>query len=87
MIEHKVKLTKIESNHNNLRTDIIEGITLELPEVGKSFVLAGKPLTPGTDIRLVTTTEIKNVEKIDNEYKFKTLNSTYKLEVLDSEQV
>lgn len=87
MIAHKVKLTKIESNHNNLRTNEIEGVSLDLPEVGKSFYLVGESLTEGMDARVVTTTEIKSLEKTDNEYTFKTLNSTYKLEVLGTEEI
>lgn len=78
---YMVKLTKIRSDHQNLRTDEIKGATLTLPEKGKSFQLFGEGLEFGT--RVVTTTEIQVVDKIGNEYEFSTLNSTYKLEVLD----
>jgi hypothetical protein len=84
---YKVKLTKVESNHNNLRTNEIEGITQELPSVGKSFQLVGESLTQGMNARIVYTTEIQFVENMGNEYMFKTLNSTYKVEVLGEETV
>lgn len=82
MKSYKVKLTKLQSNHNNLRTDSVEGFSLELPEVGKSFQLVGDPLTAGALFRGVFTTEIKNVERMGNEFVFHTMNSKYKLEVL-----
>ena len=78
---HKVKLTKIKSNHDNLRTDEIEGETLELPEKGKSFQIYAPGLVHG--IRMVTTTEIQFVEKLGNVYHFNTLNSIYQVVVLD----
>ena len=78
---HKVKLTKIKSSYDNLRTDEIEGETLELPEKGKSFQMFGPGLVAGT--RMVITTEIQFVEKMGNVYRFNTLNSTYQVEVLD----
>lgn len=82
-MSYKVKLTKIKSNHTALRTDVIEGETSTLPTVGESFCLTGEPLDPKADMRLVVTTEIKFVEQMGNEYRFNTLNSTYKLEVLE----
>jgi hypothetical protein len=83
MKQYKVLLTKIKSNHSNLRTDTVEGVVLDLPEKGKSIVLVGKPLIVGMDARVVATTEIQNVEKLGEEYQFVTLNSTYKLKVLE----
>lgn len=79
----KVKLTKIKSNHSNLRTDVIEGVTFKLPEVGDSFSLFGEPLNLAFDCRAVYTTEIKVCERIGNEIQFTTVNSIYKLEVLE----
>lgn len=81
MTSYKVKLTKIRSNHSNLRTDTVEGVVQNLPEVGSTLQLVGEGLEFGN--RLVYTTEIKNVEQIDNTYQFNTLNSVYKLEVLE----
>jgi hypothetical protein len=77
-----VKLTKIESNHKNLRTDTVEGVTEMLPTVGESFILIGKPLTEGAIFRTVFTTEIQFVERMGNEIMFKTRNSTYKVEII-----
>lgn len=87
MIIYKVRLTKIVSTHNNLRTNEIEGMSSSLPVVGQGFNLTGESLTKGMNARLVSTTEIKEIEQKGNEYIFKTLNSTYKLEVLDIEDV
>lgn len=80
-MEYLVRLTKIRSNHKNLRTDEIEGVTLDLPKEGKYFQMFGKGLEFGT--RAITTTTIKKVEQMGSEYLFHTLNSTYKLEVMD----
>ena len=62
MISYKALLTKIESKHDNLRTNDIEGNTLELPEVGKSFHLVGNAITEGMSHRIIKTTEIKEVD-------------------------
>ena len=88
MEAYKVVLKKIQSNHNNLRTNEVEGYTLTLPKTGISLVLTGESLTPGMTARLVHTTEIKEVEKTsDKEFVFKTQNSTYQLTVLETVQV
>ena len=87
MTAYQVILKKIESNHTNLRTNEIEGRTLSLPEISKNFVLVGESLTPGLDARVVTTTEIKSIEQSGKKYTFKTLNSTYELEVLAEEDI
>lgn len=79
MKSYEVKLTKVRSNHQNLRTDVIEGACIDLPTVGKGFVLVGEGLEFGN--RLVTTTPVEKVEQMENEYLFHTRNSTYKLEV------
>jgi hypothetical protein len=83
----KVILTKVESNHNNLRTNEIDGLTLSLPEKGKFFQMVAPPLESGS-IRSVTTTEIKELEKTsEDSYTFKTQNSTYKLKVYGTEEI
>lgn len=84
----KVILTKIESNHNNLRTNEVDGLTLEIPEKDKSFHMTSTPLTEGASIRSITTTPVKEVDKItENLYTFKTLNSTYSLEIYGTEEI
>lgn len=80
MNQYDVRLTKIHSLHNNLRTDTIEGVTNNLPETGSSFIMFAEGLDFGT--RVITTSLVQNVEQIGNEYLFRTLNSAYKLEVL-----
>lgn len=80
---YRVKLTKIKSNHTNLRTDTVEGVTAELPTKDKSFNLIGESLTEGMNARLVYTTEVQSVESVDMLYKFTTLNSEYHLQVLE----
>lgn len=88
MKAYNVVLKKIESNHSNVRTNETEGQTLALPEVGKNFTLVGASLTPGLTHRLITTTEIKEVQKNeDGTYIFKTLNSTYGLSVIGTEEI
>lgn len=87
MIAYKVKLTKIESNHGNLRTNEVEGLSWDLPTIGDNFSVIGDSLTEGMDARVVTTTEIKSVEHFDTHCIFKTLNSTYKLEILGTEEI
>lgn len=82
-MKYKGVLTKIRSNYSNLRDDVIEGETFVLPEVGKSFTLFGKPRDIPFGYRQVSTTVIQNVEKMEKEYLFNTLNSTYKFEVTD----
>jgi hypothetical protein len=76
-----VKLTKLKSNHTNLRTDIIEGVTENLPTQDKSFLMFGEGLEFGT--RMVHTTPVLEImSKSESEMEFKTKNSHYKLEIL-----
>lgn len=82
MKRYQVVLEKVRSTHNNLRTDKVEGVTLELPKKGEYFSIVGEALTPGATARVVTTTEIQNVEVMGDEYMFTTENSTYKLKVI-----
>ena len=77
----KVKLTRITSNHNNLRTDSVEGETEQLPTPGEDFVLLGVGLEFGT--RMVRTTPVGEVMNLsEKEMEFKTKNSHYRLELL-----
>jgi hypothetical protein len=79
----KVKLTKLESNHKNLRTESIVGEAALIPTAGLCFRVVGKSLTAGLTHRLVTTSEVQSVyEHSNNKYIFHTLNSKYELEVL-----
>jgi len=69
-------LKKIESNHNNLRTNEVEGV-FSLPQVGEAFILFGKGLDFGT--RLIFTTPVKNFN--EKNMTFTTENSTYFLTI------
>ena len=82
MKRYQVILEKVRSTHSNLRTNIVEGITTELPKKGDFFTVIGAPVVQNAIARAVTTTEVQNVEQMGNEYIFHTLNSTYKLTVV-----
>jgi hypothetical protein len=81
---YHVTLKKIESNHNNLRTNEITGVCHKLPEVGGNFILLStEVLTPGTNMRRVTTSEITEVRFVENDIVFKTQNSLYSLTIIE----
>jgi hypothetical protein len=72
-------LEKIESTHQNLRTDTVDG-SFDMPIIGKCFLLIGKGLAFGN--RFVTTSVVVSLEKIsDSEFVFTTQNSTYKIHI------
>ena len=77
-----VTLKKIESKHKNLRSDIVNGVTPELPITGISFFMySDDVLTDKANIRHITTSI---VESVDNEttndiIMFRTKNSIYEL--------
>lgn len=82
---YKVKLTRIKSDHSNLRTDTVDGECEELPKTGKSFVMTGPPLNPDAVMRVVETSEVLLVDWTEYEDKiidFNTMNSMYRLEIL-----
>lgn len=82
-MKDKVKLIKIESNHNHLRTDEIIGYCFAEPRVGERFMIWEEPKFGNVVIREVITTPIKEVEKIyERIWEFKTQNSTYHLELV-----
>jgi hypothetical protein len=72
------KLTKIQSTHQKLRTDVIEGWCYHLPIVGEAFSIFSDPLDPEMQVRVVRTSTVVDVY-VD---RFETLNSTYELVVL-----
>ena len=78
----KTKIIKIASNHNNVRTPTMEGDCADIPRVGEPFTITGKSLSFSGGIRVIETTQVKSIIKIrENYYEFKTLNSTYGLEI------
>lgn len=80
---YMVRLTRVRSKHQNIRTDEVVGVTWVLPIVEHPFRMVGAPLNPNADARLVFTTRILSLEYEDGVYIFNTANSTYQLEVLD----
>lgn len=74
-------LEKIESSHNNLRTNSMNGYFEEFPKVGEPFRILGKGLEFGT--RIIHTTPITEIlEEKEDLIVFKTLNSTYRVSLL-----
>lgn len=73
-----VKLTKIKSSHQILRTETVVGDAAELPAVGKRFTMTSEPLDTGMDIRFIQTSAVTEVTATG----FTTANSEYQLEVL-----
>lgn len=84
MKQTKVRLTKLSSNKNALRTDAVEGTSLRLPRVGMSFFMIAPPLDPAANHREVTTSRIKAVlpDTEKKRFLFETQNSTYLLELI-----
>lgn len=80
----RVKLTKLSDNPNALPTDVFEGHAPYEPEVDTRFVMTGKHPTKRGKTRVVTTSRIEDVERLDAALiKFRTQNSTYLFERLD----
>lgn len=75
-MDFKVKLEKIESKHNNLRTSEIIGITsIEKPQQGSQFIMFSEPINSDKDVRYVCTSTIKKIRNTKNEEGSKILNS------------
>lgn len=82
---HHVRLTRVTSTHDRLRTDEVEGQCIGLPVIGRDFILIGKPLVEGYAFRFIQTTPVKSLKLENGSMIFTTDNSTYKLEVLNGE--
>lgn len=87
---YSVTLTRIVSNHDNLRDGIIEGFIFEIPQEGQQllFIAPARDLpavikVDGRDqgtFRRILTSEIQEVKVISESCLFvKTRNSCYKL--------
>lgn len=79
--KYQGRLTKIYSNHINLRTNEIVGFFEALPNFGEHFQIISEPLDKTMDYRIVTTTPITELTCYDNVYRFRTINSEYELEL------
>lgn len=82
-----VKITKKESNHNNLRTSDMVGTTSQIPAVGHEFVVLGESLAYKGGTRVIHTTRVSNVKlnMAEKKMTFKTENSIYELDFLDKD--
>jgi hypothetical protein len=93
--KHKVRLTKLSDNPNKIRDSKIEGIAERLPKVGDFFEILARPRDiPDVMVarkegrmymgfRYANTSEIvKMIEETESKFVFRTLNSTYQVEVL-----
>jgi hypothetical protein len=83
----KCKLTKVQSRHNNLRTDEIVGECQEKPTLGFTFHMTAPPLDPDMTLRRIGTTDVIRVsypptvecdaEEPGGFMEFATVNSIY----------
>lgn|GEM_PF-5307153 len=80
----KGTLYKVESNHNRVRTNEMEGTFEEKPYPGRCFSMYGESLelrVPGA-MRIIRTSIVQAVTMLDEDptnLEIKTLNSTYRL--------
>lgn len=77
----KVKLTRIESNHDNLRTSVIRGTLLNPVGLGECILLLADPIDWINGPRAICTTEVLDIQG-DLHY---TKNSIYKIEEIIDE--
>lgn len=83
----KARLTKMSNNANALRSNVVEGDLVHGPYIEQSLVIVGKSLTPGMTARQISTSMLQEIKVLAPKiYELKTLNSTYKLEILEVEQ-
>ena len=76
----KVRLIKLESTHENLRTDVVEG-TLEVPpQIGEHMLILADPIDQDADVRYIMTSEITGVLYQPGIWHVSTKNSTYQVE-------
>lgn len=79
--KYQVKLTQLSSNHSRVRTKEILGDCASLPKEGEIFEMFAEPLDKTLDVRWLSTSRIKFVQKEDDTYLFETKNSKYMLQV------
>jgi hypothetical protein len=83
ILPYKVRLTRIKSNHDNLRTSEIVGECGALPTIGLCFTIWNRiPLTEDADFRYVVTTPVRTMTRCGDQMEFTTANSKYQLDVL-----
>ena len=80
-IEYKGIFSNQSKDHNNLRTNSLEGHFTKPPAVGKPFSIAGQSLTEGGSMRLVSTSPVTEIlMDTGGSVIFKTENSEYRLD-------
>jgi hypothetical protein len=81
----KVRLTKLQSTNTNLRTNEVVGETDCWLTVGSPFVMTATPLVCG-DVRIIETSLVTEVTEYPHGWEFKTINSTYYLDILTDDK-
>jgi len=76
---HKGRILKLSDNENELRTDHMDGEFKAKPKVGKRFVIMGEPLTAGASVRMISTSPVVSIAKINNGWELETENSKYRV--------
>jgi hypothetical protein len=81
---YRVKLTKINSTNDNVRTNEVAGVASTLPVIGLRFQMLSAPLETG-NVRYVDTSPIQNIFKVDDKTQtLHTMNSIYELEIISA---
>lgn len=78
----RVRLTRLQSSHENMRTDHVDGVLIKGPRRGSVMVLLGAGLEEGTTRVLRTSKILEFSWKDARTCVVKTVNSLYKLELL-----
>lgn len=73
---YQVRLTRVASTHDHVRTPSVTGVCAHLPEVGRSFLMTAPPVDAWAAVRVVVTTEVLTVSGP----VFTTENSVYRLD-------
>ena len=79
----QVKLTKLNSTHNNIKESEFIGSMPFEPKVGHTFFMAWPHEDPRKHNRIQTSELIEKKYLNNKVFEFKTKNSTYQVEYLD----
>ncbi len=75
-----IRLKRVASSHNNLRTDELIGVLAFIPMVGECIHVVADPLDPMMSVRAVATSPVQRIEGAI----YYTENSTYEIEFLET---
>lgn len=81
----EVTLTKIESNHQRLRDDVITGLAPELPVAGSQFFMYRDSEYKEGYTRYIRTSTVQKVMPREDELIVQTENSLYSLKYKKAE--